>query len=320
MARHRLLVTGAAGFVGRHLAEAARAHPLAGDIALAPLADGQGGTIDIRDAGAVDAAIEAFAPTAIIHLAAVASPREAAKEPDIAWVVNVMGTFNLANAAMRHAPGARFVFAGSSEVYGAGFAAAKGRPVSEDTLLEPMSPYGATKAAADIMLGQMARQGLAATRFRPFNHTGPGQTAAYVVSAFARQIVRIERGWQAPLMRVGNLAVRRDFLDARDVVRAYLAAALSDGAITGAFNLATGRPVAIAAMLETLRGLASVPVTVETDPALLREGEVETICGDPARAHAAFGWRAEIPLERTLADVLDHWRGLAETAPELVRD
>jgi len=72
-------------------------------------------------------------------------------------------------------------------------------------------------------------------------------------------------------------------------------------------------------MLETLRGLSAVPVAVETDPALLREGEVETICGDPARAEAAFGWRARIPLEQTLADVLDHWRGLAGTAPDLVR-
>src|SRR5690606_9491704 len=135
----------------------------------------------------------------------------------------------------------------------------------------------------------------------------------------ARQIARIERGWQEPLMRVGNLAVKRDFLDARDVVRAYLAAALDANGPTGAFNLATGRPVAIAAMLETLRGLSTVPVTVETDPALVRAGEVDAICGDPARAEAAFGWCAEIPLERTLADVLDHWRGLAETAPELLR-
>ncbi len=319
MARHRLLVTGAAGFVGRHLADAVRAHPLAGDIELAPLADGQGATIDIRDAAAVEAAVAAFRPTAIVHLAAVASPREAAQEPDTAWAVNVMGTFNLAHAALRHVPEVRFVFAGSSEVYGAGFVAAGGRPVAEDMLLEPMTPYGATKAAADIMLGQMARQGLGAVRFRPFNHTGPGQTAAYVVSAFARQIARIERGWQEPLMRVGNLSVKRDFLDARDVVRAYLAAALDANGPAGAFNLATGRPVAIASMLETLRGLSTVPVTVETDPALVRAGEVETICGDPARAQAAFGWRAEIPLEKTLADVLDHWRGLAETAPELLR-
>src|SRR5690606_33692184 len=112
MARHRLLVTGAAGFVGRHLADAARVHPLAGDIELASLVDGQGATIDIRDAAAVSAAVEAFRPTAIVHLAAVAPPREAAQEPDTAWAVNVMGTFNVAHAALRHVPEARFVFAG----------------------------------------------------------------------------------------------------------------------------------------------------------------------------------------------------------------
>lgn len=317
MAQHRILVTGAGGFVGRMLMAAAATHDRADDIVLA----GPGGdTLDIRDGKAVAGAIAAFRPTALIHLAAIASPRQASDNPGEAWAVNLMGTFNLADAVLKHAPEARFVFAGSSEAYGLGFLRGQGRPIGEDTPFEPGSPYGATKAAADIMLGQMERQGLQAVRFRPFNHTGPGQTAAYVVSAFARQIARIERGWQEPVMRVGNLSAKRDFLDVRDVVQAYLTAALGGNSAIGAFNVSTGKPVGIGAMLETLRGFSSQSIAVETDPALLRPSEIEIASGDPSRIRAAFGWEAHIPLEQTLLDVLDHWRGLADSRPELLRD
>lgn len=316
--RYRLLVSGASGFVGQVLAETIRNHPQTDEISLLALAEPDGAVIDIRDAAAVADAIAAAAPTAVIHLAAIASPRLAGAEPNKAWAVNLMGTFNLADAVSRHAPDARFVFAGSSEAYGASFARAAGRPVDEDSALEPLTPYGATKAAADIMLGQMAHQGLKAIRFRPFNHTGPRQAAAYVIPAFARQIVRIERGWQEPVMRVGNLSVKRDFLDVRDVVSAYLTAAI-DGPL-GAFNLASGQPVAVGAMLERLLARTTAPIKVESDATLQRKDEVETICGDPARVRAAYAWEIRYGFEETLAEVLDYWRELANTAPHFLRD
>lgn len=318
MRQHRLLVTGAGGFVGQVLADIVCNHPEADEISLVPLADSDGAAIDIRNAAAVADAVAAVAPTAVIHLAAIASPRQAAAEPDKAWSVNLMGTFNLADAVLRHVPDARFVFAGSSEAYGASFARLAGRPIDEDWPLEPLTPYGATKAAADIMLGQMARQGLKVVRFRPFNHTGPGQPTAYVAPSFARQIVRIENGWQEPVMRVGNLAVKRDYLNVRDVAGAYVEAAL--GRAVGPFNLATGQPTAIGSMLEILLAQTTASIRVETDPALLRQGELETVSGDPSRAEEAFGWQVRWSLQETLTDVLDHWRGLAETAPDQLRD
>jgi GDP-4-dehydro-6-deoxy-D-mannose reductase len=319
MSKHRLLVTGLHGFVGRMLADRVRKRPDAAEITLAGLNKINGEPVDIRDAAAVAKVVANVQPSAVIHLAAIASPREAASAPAEAWAVNLMGTFNLADAVLKHAAEARFIFAGSSEAYGAVFAELAS-PVSENTGFQPISPYGATKAAADIMLAQMARDGLAATRFRPFNHSGPGQAPIYVVSSFARQIVRIERGWQEPVLRVGNLEARRDFLHVRDVVDAYLLAALGDAsAMIDAFNLATGEPVAIAAILQSLVEQSSAAIEVRQDPALHRVNELPVVSGDASKARQVLGWAPLIPLSQTLFDVLDHWRAIADATPKAMQ-
>lgn len=319
MAQHRLLVSGAGGFVGSTLAELIEQHPLREDIVLASLTDSDGQTVDIRDPGALEVLVASFGPTAVIHLAAIASPRLASQRPDEAWAVNLMGTFNLAHTVLKHCPEARFIFAGSSEAYGESFALSD-VPLTEDSSFKPLSPYGATKAAADIMLDQMSRQGLKVTRFRPFNHTGPGQSALYVIPSFARQIVRIERGWQEPVMRVGNLAAQRDFLDVRDVARAYLDAALSEQDAVEAFNLSTGKPTAIAEMLETLVAHSTASIKIEVDPTLLRPGEIPVVSGNPRRAEDVFGWRPQWDLEDTLTAITDHWRQEADRNPLAFRE
>lgn len=302
----RILVTGASGFVGawltRAIGDQAEVHAFPGDI---------------RDADLVRRTISEQDWDAVIHLAAIASPGAAAREPDIAWAVNVLGTFNIADAIRRHAPQTRLIFAGSSEVYGKSLADSP-EPVNEATLLQPLSSYGATKAAADIMLAQMASEGLDAVRFRPFNHTGPGQAPIYVFSAFARQIVRIEKGWQEPVLRTGNLDVWREFLDVRDVVRAYTVAALGKAPETRgeAINLATGKPVRIGDMLDHMIGASRAKISIETDPTLVRAGEIRMVTADVAKAERLLGWKPEIALTRTLEDVLDWWRGEAERFPE----
>lgn len=317
MTQQRIVLTGAGGFVGGHLIKLASQDPTVDIISLSS----QDGTpIDICDKQAVDQAIAKLKPDALIHLAAIASPREAAADQEKAWQVNVMGTFNLASALMRLAPAARFVFAGSSEAYGESFAGTTA-PLTEHALLQPLTPYGATKASADIMLGQMARQGLAATRFRPFNHAGPGQVPAYVISSFARQITRIERGVQEPVMIVGNLDVRRDFLDVRDVVSAYLkAACASDDAAIGAFNISTAKPVPIREILEILLPQTDQKIEVRVDPSLIRANEIEIVSGCAANTRNVFGWSADIPLVDTLKDTLNHWRMLADQEPAALFD
>lgn len=303
--QHKLLVTGADGFVGKWLlAELYR-----DDTEVHGLVNRSDGTpIDVRDAEAVSRLVQELAPTAIIHLAAVSTSGHAQQDPALAWQVNVMGTLNLAHACRQHSPGARFIYVSSSEAYGAAFREAG--PLTEDAALEPLTTYGATKAAAEVLVQQMARAGLDAMIFRPFNHTGPDQTDHFVAPSFARQIALIERGTLAPVLHVGSLHVRRDFLDVRDVVRAYANASrrtdkLASGEI---FNLATGRPIAIQEIVDTLMQLSKRPVEVVQDPSLARPNEISVASGSPVKAEALLAWKPTRVLRDTLEELLNAWR------------
>lgn len=174
----------------------------------------------------------------------------------------------------------------------------------------PRNTYAATKAAADLMIGQMSMDELNAIRFRPFNHSGPGQTPDYVLPAFAQQVARIEKGQQPPVLNVGNLDAERDFLDVRDVVRAYFQAALPETRIaTGAaFNVATGHPVRIGKMLRLLLDQAKVPIEVNRDATKFRPNDVPRASGDSRALRESLGWHPTIALEQTIADVLDFYR------------
>ncbi|WP_457587932.1 GDP-mannose 4,6-dehydratase [Ensifer canadensis] len=312
--QHRILVTGASGFVGAWLARTLR--DLSGEYAVEVLTAGRGTgcdvDLDVVDRVAVLATIRALQPTAVVHLAAVAAPLEARKDPAKAWEVNFQGTINLASAVLNEARSCRFIYASSSEVYGHSFIESAGHSVNEQYVLKPMTVYAATKAAADIALGQMYFDGLRSIRFRPFNHTGPGQAELYVVPAFASQVARIEAGLSKPVIEVGNLSVYRDFLDVRDVVRAYAGAALGGGgkaAEGGAYNLSTGKAVQIREVLDILIRLSDLEIEVIVSPDRVRSVDIEMARGDSSAANRVFGWRPQIKLEDTVKAVLDDWRG-----------
>ncbi|TGQ32727.1 NAD-dependent epimerase/dehydratase family protein [Mesorhizobium sp. M00.F.Ca.ET.216.01.1.1] len=305
---HRILITGASGFVGSallHLLE--RDHSECKVFAFGH-GEGQQNAIDLLDREAVDAAVRKVQPTALIHLAAVAVPSDARSAPRHAWNVNVTGTMNLAESVTRHAPKARFVYVGSSEAYGASFLSAAG-PVTETAPLRPMTVYGATKAAADLMIGQMAYDGLHAVRFRPFNHTGPGQSDAYVVSAFARQVAEIVSGKNEPVIHVGNLEPERDFLDVRDVVRAYARSAIDDldAEPDHVYNIASGQPRKIRDILDTLIAQSGIDIEVRVDPEKLRPNDIPFASGDASKARDRLNWKPLVPFEQTIADVFGYW-------------
>ncbi len=304
----RILVTGAGGFVGGWMTRRlAAALPSAEVLPVGYVGDG-GQSLDVTSAAEVDAVVARFRPTAVIHLAGVSSLVQARAERRAAWDVNLFGTMNLAEAVMRHVPEARFVQAGSSEVYGGSFNAAGGM-VDEGTPLAPLNPYATTKASADLLLGEMAASGLQAIRFRPFNHTGPGQSTAFAVSSFAAQIAAIEHGDREPVLRVGNLDARRDFLDVRDVVDAYLLATTAPSLPRGVvLNLASGEPRRIGDILDALLRLSGVPIRVERDLALMRPSDVPVTAGNAARARALLGWCPCVPWATTLRDVLEAHR------------
>jgi GDP-4-dehydro-6-deoxy-D-mannose reductase len=326
----KVLVTGGTGFVGRHLIAAL-------DKVLAPgseiligtsrgessQADGQNlpartpvrlVEIDVTDPAQVNAVLRAEQPTHLVHLAAIAAVSVANRDPRRAWNVNFNGTLNIALAVTEECPGCRILFSSSSEVYGAGFKA--GEPLDESALLQPANPYAASKAAADLMLGQMALQGLTVARVRPFNHTGPGQNQQFAIPSFAAQIARIELGLQDPVISVGWLDSVRDFLDVNDVADAYIrmilmADTLPPGCV---MNLASGIGRRIGDLLDKLLAMSDARIDVVPNPAWFRPSDTPTVVGNSNRARKLLGWKPQRDIDQTLYSVLSYWRNeLAQT-------
>jgi GDP-4-dehydro-6-deoxy-D-mannose reductase len=310
----RVLVTGVAGFVGPHLVRALHAagHEVHGSTlpgedrsALRDM------TLSLHEADVADGAglerlLATTRPGGVIHLAAVSFVPTAAGDPQLAYRVNVGGTVALLGALRAAAPTARLLFVGSSDAYGA--VRPTELPVGEDVPLRPLSVYGATKAAAEIAVAQWGRsEGLDVVMARPFNHTGPGQSADFVCPALARQIVAIEAGTQKPVLRVGNVDPVRDIGDVRDVVRAYVAL-LDRGTSGRVYNVCSGEGVSIAEVIALLRSHARVPMRAHSDPARRRAVEIPRVVGSHARITEDTGWLPERPLTQTLCDVLDDWR------------
>jgi GDP-4-dehydro-6-deoxy-D-mannose reductase len=312
----RILITGAAGFVGGWLLRRLETGVGCNFDIFAGARDGKipsslAKTVrfDIADRKAVDKALRAVKPSAVIHLAALSTVKEARAAPRRAWEVNLHGTMNIAESMLEHCPQSVFVFVSTSEVYG-GAEKCLDHPLDETARLDPLNPYAASKAAADLMVGQMAHEGLNAIRVRPFNHTGPWQTERFAIPAFASQIARIEAGLQEPVIRVGNLDAQRDFLDVRDVADAYISLATSPPSFQPGMvlNLASGIGRRVGDILEELVALSPVNIRVETDPVRLRASETRFTTADARLIRAFLGWQPRIAWPKTLADVLEFWR------------
>ncbi|MBZ9819623.1 NAD-dependent epimerase/dehydratase family protein [Mesorhizobium sp. CA4] len=311
----RVLITGANGFVGPYVLDALR-RICGHEIAVAATskdggphpAFGQVEELDVTDATAVQDAVARHRPTHVVHLAAVAALGAAQADPRNTWRIHVDGALNLANAILDKAPDCWLIHIGSGLVYGE--SAKTGRPLDENTLLAPIDDYAVTKAAADLALGALSRQGLKCVRMRPFNHTGPGQTEAFAVPAFAMQIARIEAGLAQPVIRVGNLDARRDFLDVRDIANAYARAVLTsrDLAPNTIFNIASGVSWRMGDILDLLLAQSSARIVTEQDPLRLRPSDLPCIVGDATRARTLLGWAPEHSFEDTLAAVLEDCR------------
>lgn len=319
----RILMTGAIGFVGLHLAAAIRSR-FGEEAQLIPTALHAGSdpvlgevvALDVTDAAAVSGIIAELQPTHVVNLAALAAPSAANADPSASWRVHLDGPRNIGRAILQAAPDCVLVHIGSGLAYGKNRPPI--RPTAEDAVLAPTDEYGASKAAADLALGVLIARGLRCIRMRPFNHTGPGQTEAFVVPAFARQIARIEAGLTPPQMQVGNLDGQRDFLDVRDVAAAYAEViARSDSLEAGLIlNVASGLPRRIGDMLQQLLSMARIPIEVQNDPSRGRSDASDVIVGDAGRARSVLDWQPKIPFEQTLADVLDDQRAAVATAPK----
>jgi GDP-4-dehydro-6-deoxy-D-mannose reductase len=302
-----LLVTGGTGFAGSHLLDRlvtashdvtawANPHGRAAESA-DPRVRWQ--AVDLLDRAAVAEAIRQLQPRIVFHLAGLPHVADSWKNADRALQVNALGTHHLLDAIENGAPGARVIVAGSALVYRPSASALR-----EDDPLVPVDPYGVSKLAQEMLAGRAAADVI---RTRPFNHAGPRQSDAFVTSSFARQIAEIEAGLREPTLLVGNLEAKRDIMDVRDTARAYdaLAAFGKPGAV---YNICAGMAHRVGDLLERLLGLARTRVTVQRDPARLRPSDNPLVLGDHSRLTADTGWRPEIPVETTLADLLAWWR------------
>lgn len=311
----RILVTGADGFVGRWAMDALAAQYTAADLVVTTRGAMQvpPGVIverlDVTDAEAVKALLSRHRPNGVLHLAGISAVCDAEADVRRAYEVNLYGALHLADAIVATTPEARLVHVSSADIYGAALQADVA-PLAEDAAIAPLNAYSLSKAAGDLAIGARAVAGLRAMRLRPFNHAGPGQDSRFVISAFARQIADIEAGRRSPVLRVGDLSSVREFIDVRDIARAYaLAFGAADEWWNGSIvNLAGGRRVRIGDMLEMLLLLSTAAITVEQDAGLTRPAEMGYAGGNAERAATALGWHPSIPFETTLADTLAFWR------------
>jgi GDP-4-dehydro-6-deoxy-D-mannose reductase len=267
----RFLVTGADGFVGTHLVAALRS---AGHAVTGTTLSGGPDTVscDVRSASEV----------------------------------NVTGTHNLLESLRREAPGARVLLACTSDQYGA--VAPGDCPIEEAAPLRPLSPYAASKVAAE-WVGRMFCNAFAlqVVITRAFMHVGPGQPATFATADWARQIALAEAGGREPVLEVGNLDLAREYGDVRDVVEAYLAA-LESGEPGEPYNVATGDARPLREVVAILTRLARVEMEVRVDPSKIRPADPPVLEGSAAKLHRLTGWAPRRRLEDTLAEVLEHWR------------
>lgn len=317
----RVLVTGADGFVARHLVpwlleggyevvgtvrERGAGQPPS--VPLHPL--------DITDRAAVRELVRAVRPTYIAHLAAVSSVRWSFAHPLETRQVNVEGARNVLQAAAEGVPPARVLVIGSGEEYGQN----DGTPLPECPVAElrPLSPYAASKAEVERLVEAEPRFRAIAARTRSFPHLGPGQRLGFFTSDIASQLVRIERGETVPVLSVGNLDTVRDLADVRDVVRAY-ALLFEHGGLGEVYNVCTGRGRSGTEILDILVRLSGAAVSVERDPEKTRPSDIPVLVGDNTKLRQATGWSPEIGIEQSLRDVLAWWREQGSLSGDLMR-
>ena len=303
--RGAALVTGATGFAGSHLVDhllevqqpvAAWSHSSRRDNSDERIHWRQ---VDLLDRDAVHAAIRELQPEVVYHCAGLPHVAESWRHADRALQVNAMGTHHLLEAVREGSPRTRTIVVGSALVYRQAT-----RALTEEDPAGPSDPYGVSKLAQEMLALKASTPVVLA---RPFNHIGPRQAPSFVTSSFAKQIAEIEAGLSEPRLKVGNLEARRDMTDVRDTVRGYVALARA-GTIGRAYNVCSGTAYRIGDLLEQLLRLARVPITVEPDPTRLRPSDNPVVLGDPSRIAAETGWRASIPIERSLGDLLEWWR------------
>jgi GDP-4-dehydro-6-deoxy-D-mannose reductase len=293
----RALLVGGAGFAGCHMAR------LLEKEYLVTIADRK---YDIRDKDKIQSLVKGIKPQIVINFAFLTTVRETFADPEATYQVGFQGMLNLLNALKLTGFNGRVLNISSSEVYG--FPDEENLPLDESAPIKPMSPYSVAKISAEALCYQWSQtEGIDIVTARPFTHIGPGQSDRFALSSFSKQLAEMELGLREPVMHVGNLNSTRDISDVRDVVMAY-DLLLKHGKNGEVYNVCSGHEVVVRALLEELIDIAGIPVRVEQDRSLVRGKEQQRILGSYAKLNKTTGWEPEIPLRKTLFDMIKCWK------------
>jgi GDP-4-dehydro-6-deoxy-D-mannose reductase len=304
----RVLITGGTGFVGTHLIrllEPARCQisVLSSHAPSARQPDVEYHQVDIRDRAKVESVVREIKPHQIYHLAGITSVEASWVDPRLTFEVNVLGAHSLFDAAMNLPIAPRILNVSTSQVYDS--AAAR---LTEQSPVSPSNPYAASKAMAELLAPlykNRSTRGIITAR--PFNHTGSGQLPNFVLSSIAKQFAEIEMGMRPPKLSLGNINVKRDFTDVRDVVRAYNML-LADEGPSGVYNVCSGVAVGLYDIVQMFQSISGIHAAIEMDSEKVRPDEIPEICGDPRKLEKDTGWRREIPIDKSVEDLLSYWR------------
>lgn len=295
----KLLVTGQNGFVGQHLLAHLATHRSEWQPVTATY-------YDLLDAKSLDTWVSATRPDAVIHLAGQTFVPEAFRNPTHTFQTNLLGTLNLLQALKRNGFHGAFLYVSSGDIYGQ--VATELLPIDESLLPRPRNPYAVSKLAAENLCLQWSftEPDWRILIARPFNHIGPGQAGSFLLPDMANQLIRVQKGLQPPQLLVGDVDVSRDFLDVRDVVRAYLDL-LASGQSGEIYNVCSGVERNIRELIMQMADLAKVGITLEQHPDRIRKAEQRRVVGNCAKLRAQTGWQAEITIMSSLRDVLQDW-------------
>ena len=310
----RALITGIAGFVGAHLAEAILAETdwevwgaVIGSVERASAISGvRNLTTDLREPEQARVLVETAQPDWVFHLAAQAYVPQSWADPWDTYQTNIRSQLNLLDAISRLGLQPRILIVSSNEVYG--YARPEDLPLNENAPLRPNSPYSVSKLAQDFMgLQYFLDRQMSIIRVRPFNHIGPRQDERFVAPSFAKQIVEIERGQREPVLLLGNMAAQRDFTDVRDMVRAHILA-IQRGEPGEVYNIGTGTARSVREMLDIMLAHTPIRIAEEIDPAKIRPSDTPISYADPSKFRRRTGWEPRISFQQTCVDILSDWR------------
>jgi GDP-4-dehydro-6-deoxy-D-mannose reductase len=310
----KIFVTGITGFVGTHLVRElssrggeifGTSYPKMPEDWSACDADNVC-FLDIRKEPDLSALVARIQPDWVFHLAAISSVKHSWEKRKDTLETNLTGTFHLFEALRKHASHARTLYVSSSDVYGV--VSPVTEALSEEDAVNPVNPYALTKIGGEMLCKFYSQvESLDIVVARPFSHTGPGQSSDFVCSDWASQIAHIEKERNSPKIKVGNIDVERDFLDVRDVVKAYILL-MEKGKKGEVYNISSGDALSLREILTILLSFSDEAIEVEVDPQRTRKVDIPLLVGDNRKFRQLTSWEPKIPLSLTLHDLLKYWR------------